>query len=784
MNVVINGGGPGGLYAAILLCRLGHDVTVYERNDPDDTFGFGVVFSDETLSAFEAADPPTFDAIAASFAHWADIDIHYRGGVQRSGGHGFSALSRKRLLNILQDRAREVGATIHFLTEAPPLDELAPRYDVVIAADGVNSSVRAARSEAFGPTLDQRRCKYMWLGTDLVFEAFTFHIVETEFGIFQIHGYPDDATMSTFIVETSEETWRRAGLDAGADRVLGPGESDEESIEFCRELFADILGPHKLVANNSKWLNFNTVRNARWSDGNVVLVGDSAHTAHFSIGSGTKLAMEDAIALAWAFKERSGDIPAALAEYEEERRPIVESTQRAAQASLEWFEDIARYVGQPERQFAFNLLTRSRRISYDNLRLRDDAFVEAVDRSFVDPVAEAVETRPPMFLPFRLRELQLGNRVVVSPMDMYSAVDGVVGDFHLVHLGSRGIGGAGLVMTEMICVSPEGRITPGCGGLYRDDQIEGWGRIADFVHAHGRARIGGQIGHSGRKGATKLMWEGMDRPLDDGGWPLLAPSPLPYFPDSQVPREMTRADMDAVRDDFVAATRRCLEAGFDLLEIHMAHGYLLSSFLSPLTNVRGDHYGGSLENRARFPLEVFDACRAAWPAEKPMSVRISATDWMPGGFTGDDAVAFSRRLQEHGCDIVDVSTGQVWPEQQPAYGRSYQTPFADRIRNEVGIPTMAVGAISSYEDVNTIVLSGRADLCALARPHLYDPYWTLHAAAAQEYFEDPWIPPYRSGRRRPNDGQVDKALKQPPRRFEEPDDPRDSRWRPNSPVAA
>jgi anthraniloyl-CoA monooxygenase len=339
-------------------------------------------------------------------------------------------------------------------------------------------------------------------------------------------------------------------------------------------------------------------------------------------------------------------------------------------------------------------------------------------------------------------------------------------------------------MTEMICVSPEGRITPGCGGLYRDDQIEGWGRIADFVHAHGRARIGGQIGHSGRKGATKLMWEGMDRPLDDGGWPLLAPSPLPYFPDSQVPREMTRADMDAVRDDFVAATRRCLEAGFDLLEIHMAHGYLLSSFLSPLTNVRGDHYGGSLENRARFPLEVFDACRAAWPAEKPMSVRISATDWMPGGFTGDDAVAFSRRLQEHGCDIVDVSTGQVWPEQQPAYGRSYQTPFADRIRNEVGIPTMAVGAISSYEDVNTIVLSGRADLCALARPHLYDPYWTLHAAAAQEYFEDPWIPPYRSGRRRPNDGQVDKALKQPPRRFEEPDDPRDSRWRPNSPVAA
>jgi anthraniloyl-CoA monooxygenase len=589
--------------------------------------------------------------------------------------------------------------------------------------------------------------------------------------------------MSTFVVETDEATWARAGLDASAGRVFAPGESDEDSIEFCRQLFADILGPHKLVANNSKWLNFHTVRNARWSDGNVVLVGDAAHTAHFSIGSGTKLAMEDAIALAWAFKERGADIPAVLEAYEAERRPIVESTQRAAQASLEWFEDISRYVGQPERQFAFNLLTRSRRITYDNLRLRDEAFVDAVDRSF-SPVAERGDTAPPMFLPLQLRDLELANRVVVSPMDMYTAVDGVVGDFHLVHLGSRGIGGAGLVMTEMICVSADGRITPGCGGLYRDDQIPGWERIVDFVHTHGGARIGAQIGHSGRKGATKLMWEGMDRPLEHGAWPLLSPSPLPYFPDSQVPREMTRADMDAVRDEFVAATQRCVRAGFDLLELHMAHGYLLSSFLSPLTNVRTDAYGGSLENRARFPLEVFDACRAVWPAQKPMSTRISATDWVPGGFTGDDAVTFARWLRDHGCDIVDVSTGQVWPAQSPAYGRSYQTPFADRIRNEVEIPTMAVGAISSYEDVNTIVLSGRADLCALARPHLYDPYWTLHAAAAQEHRGDPWIAQYRSGRRRPNDGQADRALKQPPRRFDGSVAPRSARWRPNEPVAA
>jgi len=785
MKVAVGGGGPGGLYSAILLSRLGHEVVVYERNDADDTFGFGVVFSDETLTAFEGADPPTYEAITESFAHWADIDIHYRGGLQQSGGHGFSALSRRRLLNILQERAIEVGATVHFLTEAPPLAEMAADYDLVIAADGVNSAIRAERSAAFDPSLDRRHCKYMWLGTDLVFEAFTFHIVETEYGVFQIHAYPYDATMSTFIVETNEETWRRAGLDANADRVFVPGESDEDSIKFCQQLFADILGPHKLVANNSKWLNFHTVGNARWSDDNVVLLGDAAHTAHFSIGSGTKLAMEDAIALAWAFRERGEDhIREVLTAYEDERRPVVESTQRAAQASLEWFENIKRYVGQPEREFAFNLLTRSRRITYDNLRLRDPQFVDDVDRAFAERMNGGGEVRPPMFLPLRLRDLELANRVVVSPMDMYSAVDGAVGDFHLVHLGSRGVGGAGLVMTEMICVSAEGRITPGCGGLYRDDHMPGWSRIVDFVHTHGRACIGGQLGHSGRKGATKLMWEGVDRPLEEGAWPILAPSPLPYFPDSQVPKEMDRDDMDLVRQQFVAATERCSEVGFDLLEIHMAHGYLLSSFLSPLTNRRTDDYGGSLANRARFPLEVFDACRAVWPQARPMSVRISATDWFPGGFSADDAVQFSRWLKEHGCDIVDVSTGQVWPEQTPAYGRSYQTPFADRIRNEVGIATMAVGAISSYEDVNTIVLSGRADLCALARPHLYDPYWTLHAAADQDYRGDPWIPQYRSGRRRPHDGRSESALKAPPRRFDDPGEPRDTRWRPNKRVAA
>jgi anthraniloyl-CoA monooxygenase len=775
MRIAVCGGGPGGLYSAILLRKLGHDVDVWERNAADDTFGFGVVFSDETMSAFEVSDPTSFARIVERFAHWSDIDVHYRGATLRSGGHGFSALSRKVLLGLLQERAVELGAAVRFSQEHPPIERLSAEYDLVIACDGVNSAVRAAREQAFGTTLDPRRSRYMWLATDLVFDAFTFHVLETEHGVLQVHGYPFDDRSSTFIVETDERTWRAEGLDAAEHADLPPGVSDEASIERCRELFAPMLEGHSLFGNNSKWLRFTTVRNARWHDGNVVLLGDAAHTAHFSIGSGTKLAMEDAIALAWAVHDHGEDgVDAALAAYEADRRPVVESTQRAAQASLEWFEEIARYVGQPPRQFAFNLLTRSRRITYDNLRVRDESFVDGCDHELVGDDApgstnggrpEPAPHRPPMFLPYRLRDLRLENRVVVSPMDMYSAVDGTIGDFHLVHLGSRGIGGAGLVMSEMICVSEQGRITPGCAGLYRDDQVEGWRRVVDFVHGHGRARIGAQIGHSGRKGSTKLLWEGSDEPLDGDNWEVVAPSPIPWAARNQTPVEIDRAGMDRVRDEFVAATRRAAEAGFDLLEVHLAHGYLLSSFLSPLTNRRTDEYGGDLAARARFPLEVVDACRAAWPADRPLSVRISATDWAPGGFTGDDAVELSALLQRHEVDIVHVSTGQVWAEQRPAYGRSYQTPFADRIRHEVGIPTIAVGAISSAEDVNTTILAGRADLCALGRPHLYDPYWTLHAQAQQGYRGDPWIPQYRSGRRPPNDGTL--AAKTMPRSFDE-----------------
>ncbi len=778
MRIAVAGGGPAGLYFSILMRRVAPDceIVVYERNRAQDAFGFGVVFSDETLTVFEHADPLSYRQITDGFVHWTDIDIHHRGQKTRSGGHGFSALGRRELLGILQRRALSVGVEIRFECEAPSVDDLAAEFDLVVAADGASSAVRAARAQDFQPALDPRFCRYMWMGTDLVFDAFKFFIAETADGVLQAHAYPYSREGSTFIVEVAEDTWRRAGLDALAGGGVGgnpfpPGVSDEASVAFCQELFADALEGHALQSNNSKWINFVTVRNASWRSGNVVLVGDAAHTAHFSIGSGTKLAMEDAVALAWAFRSHGvDDVAPALEAYEAERRPIVESTQRAAQGSLEWFEGIARYVDQPRLQFAFNLLTRSRRITYDNLRLRDEGFVADVDDLFADQ--GGFSARPPMFAPFELRGLTLPNRVVVSPMDMYSAVDGTPSDFHLVHLGSRALGGAALVYTEMICVSDIGRITPGCAGMYRPEHVEAWKRIVDFGHRYGGCAMAAQLGHSGRKGSTKLMWLGIDEPLEEDNWEVIAPSPIAYSPLNQVPREMTRADMDEVRDQFVWATRGAVEAGFDLLELHCAHGYLLSSFLSPVTNQRGDAYGGSLEGRAAFPLEVFDACRAVWPVEKPMSVRISATDWIEGGFTPDDAVAFARMLQDHGCDVVDVSSGQVAPEERPAFGRSFQTPFADRIRNEVGLPTIAVGAIASYDDVNTIVLAGRADMCALARPHLYDPHWTLHAAAEQEYAGDgiEWVPQYQAGSRKPPTGRADDVRKELQRSFE-PDPP-------------
>jgi anthraniloyl-CoA monooxygenase len=728
MKIVSIGGGPAGLYLAILMKRAepAHDVLVLERNRLDDTFGFGVVFSEATQENLQQADPETFEAMARHSARWDDIEIHFRGTVMQSTGHGFSGLSRRALLEILAQRARALGVRLEIGTEvtdpAPYLDA-----DLVLGADGANSAVRDRFADHFRPAIDWRPNRFVWLGTTRPFPAFTFYFKYDTHGLWRVHAYQYERGHSTFIVETREETWRAACLDRA---------TEHETIAFCEALFAEELAGHRLQQNRSIWRSFGTVRNACWHHRNLVLVGDAAHTAHFSVGSGTKLAMEDAIVLARAIHGQP-DIPTALAAYEAERRPAVESLQRAAQVSLEYFENTERYMDLEPIQFAFNLLTRSLRVTHDNLRVRDPAFVQAVDRWFAGQAATGAGVAPlsdspppPMFTPFQLRGLLLENRVVVSPMCQYSAVDGTPTDWHLVHLGGRAMGGAGLVFTEMTDVSREGRISPGCAGMYLPEHVAAWARIVEFVHRHTRARIGMQLGHAGRKAATKVMWEGDNEPLETGEWPIMAASPIPYFEHSQVPKEMDRRDMDEVRDAHVRAARMAREAGFDMLELHFAHGYLLASFISPLTNHRLDEYGGPLHQRMRYPLEVFDAVRAVWPPEKPISVRISAVDWAPGGTESDQAVQVARLLKMHGCDILDVSAGQTVPDQRPVYGRLFQTPFADRIRHEAGMPVMTVGNISSYTDVNTILAAGRADLCVLARAHLWDPYWTRHAAYA------------------------------------------------------
>jgi anthraniloyl-CoA monooxygenase len=738
VKVIIVGGGPAGLYLAILLKKAdpSHEVIVHERNRPDDTYGFGVVFSDATLENLAVADPETFAAIERSFFHWDDIDVHYKGEVLTSTGHGFSGLERRALLEIMTDRAQALGAELRFESEVNDPERLADA-DLVVGADGINSTVRERCREGFRPNIDWRPNKFVWLGTTRPFPAFKFYFKYDDNGLWRVHAYRYSEGLSTFIVETTDETLARSGLE---------NLPETDTLAFCEELFAEELDGHRLIANRSVWRSFPTLTCAAWSHGNVVLIGDAAHTAHFSVGSGTKLAMEDSIALVAAVGSHAS-VPAALAAYEAERRPPVASLQRAAKASLVWFEGTERYMETEPLQFAFNLLTRSLRITHEDMKTRDPVFTARVDRWFAERAAEQSgvdvpldRSPPPLFTPYRIRGLLLQNRVVVSAMCQYSADDGTPNDWHFVHLGSRAMGGAGLVMAEMTDVSPEGRISPGCTGMYRREHVGAWRRIVDFIHRHSTAAIGIQISHAGRKASTRLAWEGTDEPLPEGNWEIMAPSPIPWFPHSQVPRPMTRKDMDQVVADHVRAARMAEEAGFDLLEIHMAHGYLLASFLSPATNRRDDAYGGPLENRMRFPLEVFDAVRAVW-SDKPLSVRISAVDWVPEGQRIEDSIAVARALKERGVDIVDVSAGQTVPHAKPEYGRQFQTPFSDRIRHEVRVPTMAVGNISSYMDVNTILAAGRADLCALARAHLWDPYWTRNAAWRLGW-ELPWPDPY------------------------------------------
>ena len=745
MKVLCLGGGPAGLYFAISmkLRDPAHSVTVLERNKANDTFGWGVVLSDDALTRMQKNDPVSTDAIRSQFAYWDDIAVVHDGVRTVSGGHGFAGIGRKAMLVILQARARELGVDLQFETEFKTAEAYRAEYDLVVATDGINSSVRSEYSDVFKPDVDLRKCKFVWLGTHQKFDdAFTFIFEKTVHGWVWAHVYQFDDNTATFIVECLPKTWDAWGF---ADM------SKEETVATCEAIFADHLGTHALMSNaahlrgSAVWMQFPRVICETWYHENVVLMGDATATSHFSIGSGTRLAFDSAIALA-DYIHSEPTLKQAFARYQDERRIEVLRLQSAARNSLEWFEEVERYLDMPSPQFAYSLLTRSQRISHENLRLRDPAWLRGAEDWFGAQQGGS-PGRMPMFAPFQLRGMRLENRIVVSPMAQYRAVDGTPGDWHLVHYAERAKGGAGLVYTEMTCVSPNGRITPGCTGLYAPKHELAWKKINDFIHTETQAKTCCQIGHSGRKGSTQVGWADSDAPLVSGNWPLLSASAIPWQPGNAVPKAMDRNDMDNVIRQFIRATEMADGADFDMVELHAAHGYLISSFISPVSNARDDDYGGSLENRMRFPLEVFAQMRAVWPGAKPMAVRISANDWVgDAGVTPAEAVDIAMMFACAGADIIDVSAGQTSVGAEPIYGRMFQTPFSDRIKNEAGLATMAVGNITEVDHVNSILLAGRADLVALARPHLADPYWTLHAGIQAGDTGGFWPLPYLAGR--------------------------------------
>ncbi len=748
MRVACLGGGPAGLYFAISLKLRNpiHEINVIERNKPNDTFGWGVVLSDETLENLHNNDPVSAKVIHDHFAYWDDIALHYRGQRLISSGHGFCGIGRKRMLQILQERASNLGVNLQFESEVTRTSDYAKSYDLVVAADGLNSRTRDEFKSHFKPDLELRKCQFVWLGTHQKFaDAFTFIFEETKYGWVWAHAYQFDKNTATFIVECTQETFDKFGFSHL---------SQNESIKICEEIFKDHLDNNVLMTNakhirGSAWLKFPRVLCEKWHYENIVLLGDSAATAHFSIGSGTKLALESAIELAECV-EGEEDLSKAFEKYESVRRLDVLRLQSAARNSVEWFEDVERYLDLDPTQLNYSLLTRSQRISHENLRERDKAWLSTAERWFMDQsgVASSLPTRPPMFAPFSIRGLRLKNRIVVSPMAQYKAEDGCPNDWHLIHYGERAKGGAALVFTEMTCVSPEGRITPGCAGLYASEHETAWARITNFVHSNSDAKICCQIGHSGRKGSTQLGWEIMDAPLAHDNWDLVSASAIPWSKNNSTPSEITREKMEKVKSEFTKSVAMAQRAGFDMIELHAAHGYLISSFISPVSNQRNDEYGGTFENRMRFPLEIFEAMRAAWPKDKPISVRISANDWLGEvGVTPEESVKISKAFSVVGADLIDVSAGQTSIEAKPIYGRMFQTPFSDRIRNEAGIKTMAVGNIYEADHANSILMAGRADLVAIGRPHLSNPYWALHEASKiGDRAASDWPEPYLAGR--------------------------------------
>ena len=725
-----------------------HDITIIERGNRDSTWGFGVVFSDETLKGLMEADAQSYKRIVEQFAYWDGIDTTIHGKTVKSRGHGFCGMSRLKLLNILHDRCDELGVKIKFNTDVTDVDQLDPQgHDLVVAGDGITSLLRETYKDAFGTTMDWRQNKFCWLATTRPLSDFEFIFRRNEHGWWWVHAYRYEEGTTTWIVETSEATWRAAGMENA---------SEAETKAYCEAVFRDDLDGHPLITNRSVWRTFPVVRNERLYHRNIVLMGDAVRSAHFSIGSGTKLAMEDAIALSGYFADHDDDVAAALEKYQTIRKDDADRLQRTAVVSLSWFEHIDRYAEtQSAEQFTFNMMCRAKRVTYDNLRLRDPDFIAGIDRWFAGFVREDtgfddIDTAAPVvpvFQPYRIGTMRVENRFQLSAMCQYCAEDGLPTDWHLMHYGERAVGGAGLLNTEMICIAPEARITPGCAGLWSDEQVRAWRRIVDFVHANSRAKICAQIGHAGRKGATCVPWDGgIDEPLQDGAWEIVAPSPLPYLEQSDVPRAMTPADMDKVTADFVATARNADSAGFDMLELHLAHGYLLSSFISPVTNRRDDDFGGDIDGRMRFPLRVVGEVRAAWPADKPLSVRISATDWVEDGLTDADRLAAARLLADAGVDIINVSTGQVTKDEDPIYGRMFQAPFADEIRNELGIPTIVAGNITTADQANTLVAAGRTDIVAFGRQIMNQPHFVLMAAAHYGHERQHWPPQYASGK--------------------------------------
>ena len=747
MRVACLGGGPGGLYSAICLKlqNPNHEVLVVERNKSSDTFGWGVVLSNETLENLRLNDPVSESQIQANFAYWDDIALHYQNQRLVSSGHGFCGIGRQKLLSILQQRARDLGVELKYQTKFTSASQYAKEFDLVVACDGLNSQVRSEYSRAFNPQIDIRSCRYVWLGTHQTFsDAFTFIFEQTDKGWVWAHAYQFDQDTATFIVECGEETFNAFQF----------GEmTAEESVEVCEKIFAEHLNEHPLLLNVSHeqsaiWTRFPRVLCESWSHENIVLLGDAAATAHFSIGSGTKLAMESAISLS-NFIESESNLSKALKSYEDNRRIEVLRLQSSARNSVEWFENVERYLALAPIQLEYSLLTRSQRISHENLRMRDSEWLKSAESWFQYGASgqSREHIKPPMFVPYKLRDMEVKNRVVVSPMAQYKAVDGCPTDWHLVHYGERAKGGAGLVYTEMTCVSETGRITPGCTGIYSSNHVDAWKRITRFIHRETAAKVCLQIGHSGRKGSTNLGWEGMDTPLANGNWDLVSASAVPWSHLNSVPREATKRDMEFIRDQFVAATEMADAADFDMIELHAAHGYFVSSFISPLSNTRNDEYGGSLENRMRFPNELLVAMRAVWPDHKPISVRISATDWVGElGVTPEESVLIAQSLSKNGADIIHVSAGQTSIDAEPVYGRMFQTPISDRIRNEGGVQTMAVGNIYEADHVNSILLAGRADLVCLGRPFLSDPYWMLHESTKLGDRAQEWPLPYLTGR--------------------------------------